>query len=62
MSKQEIPTLSGQQLIDSGFNVFGLKLFLESIADFPDVKDFKPLSFVYKNIQVTLRPAPKEGE
>ncbi len=60
MSEQKVPIVSGQQLLDSGFNVFGLQLFLKSMEGFPDIKTFNPLSFVYQGVKITLEPAPQE--
>jgi len=54
--KKVIPEVSGQMLIDSGLNVFGLQLFLESIVDKNDAKTFNPLSFIYKGVKITLEP------
>jgi hypothetical protein len=54
------PTVSMQQLIDAGMNAFGLQLFVESIANKKDAESFRPLSFVYRGIRVTLEPEPGE--
>ncbi len=55
-----IPSVSLQQLLDANFNAFGLQLFVESIADKKDAKDFQPFSFVFRGIRVTLEPEPGE--
>ncbi len=44
----------------AGLNAFGLQLFVESIADKKDAKDFRPISFVYRGIRVTLEPESGE--
>jgi hypothetical protein len=55
--KKVIPEVNEQMLIDSGLNAFGLKLFIESITSKEDVKTFKPLTFIYKGVEITLKPA-----
>jgi len=61
----KIPVLTGQQILDVGLNVFGLQLFIESIADKEGVETFSPISFVYKGVKVTFEPerasSPKES-
>jgi hypothetical protein len=54
----EIPVVTMQQLVDAGLNAFGLQLFVESICDKKDAKDFRPVIFVYKGLRVTLQPEP----
>lgn len=54
-----IPVVTMQMLIDAGFNAFGLQLFVESIADKKDAVGFKPFTFSYKGILVTLAPDPE---
>lgn len=51
-----IPTITMQQLIDAGFNAFGLQLFAESVAGKTDAKTFTPFAFKFRNIKVTLEP------
>lgn len=51
-----IPTVTTQQLINAGLNAFGLQLFIESIANKGDAKEFQPLSFVFRGIRVTMQP------
>jgi hypothetical protein len=52
----KIPEVSMQQLIDAGLNAFGLQLFIESIANKTDAKDFQPLSFKFRGIKITMEP------
>lgn len=47
-----------QQLVDAGLNAWGLQLFVESVADKKDAKEFRPITFIYKGIRVTLEPQP----
>ena len=56
MEKQFIPEVTMQQLIDAGFNAFGLQLFAESVAGKTDAKTFEPFTFKFRNIKVTLAP------
>jgi hypothetical protein len=58
MSESRIPTVGMQQLLDIGLNAFGLQLFVESIANKKDAKEFKPISFIFRGIRVTLQPEP----
>lgn len=51
-----IPVVSMQNLIDIGFNAFGLQLFAESVAGQTDAKTFEPFSFIFRNIKITLEP------
>lgn len=55
-----VPVLTMQQLIDVGLNAFGLQLFVESVAAKKDSDRFKPFTFSYKGILVTLAPNPEE--
>lgn len=55
-----IPVLTSQQLLDAGLNVFGLQLFLKSIANKKDATTFDPLSFIYRGVKVTIEPCHKE--
>jgi hypothetical protein len=55
-----VATVSMQNLLDAGLNAFGLQLFVESIANKKEAKDFKPLSFVFRGIRITLEPEPGE--
>lgn len=48
-----------QQLVDVGFNAFGLQLFVESVAAQNDGAEFKAFTFSYKGILVTLAPDPE---
>ena len=52
----EIPEVSMQQLIDAGLNAFGLQLFVESIGDKKDAKEFKPITFKFRGIKITFEP------
>lgn len=58
--ERTIPTVDMQQLLDAGLNAFALQLFIESIANKKDAKDFQPLIFVFRGIRVTLEPEPGE--
>jgi hypothetical protein len=51
-----IPTVTMQQILDGGFNAFGLQLFAESVAGKKDAKTFKPFAFNFRNIKITLEP------
>jgi hypothetical protein len=57
-SKDEtpIPTVTMQHLVDAGLNAFGLQLFVESVAGKTGAKTFKPFTFVFKGVRVTLQP------
>jgi hypothetical protein len=57
-TKQTVPEVSMQMMIDSGLNAFGLQLFVESIAHKKDAKSFKPMAFIFRGIKVTLEPIP----
>ena len=59
MTADAIPVVTMQQLLDSGLNAFGLQLFVESVADKKDAETFKPFTFSYKGILVTLAPNPE---
>ena len=54
---QSIPTVEMQHLVDSGLNAFALQLFAESVANKKDAKTFRPFSFKFRNIRITLEPA-----
>ena len=54
---QTIPTVEMQQLVDTGLNAFALQLFAESVANKKDAKTFRPFSFKFRNIRITLEPA-----
>lgn len=56
MDNEVVPEVTGQMLIDAGLNVFGLRLFIESVADKKDVKTFSPLIFIYEGVKITLEP------
>jgi len=47
-----------QQLVDAGLNAFGLQLFIESIADKKDSDAFRPFSFLFRGIKITMEPVP----
>ena len=49
-----IPEVTMQQLIDAGFNAFGLQLFAESIAHTAGTDTFQPFTFIFRNIRITL--------
>lgn len=53
---EPVPTATMQQLIDAGFNAFGLQLFAESVAGHNDAKTFTPFAFIFRNIKITLEP------
>jgi hypothetical protein len=50
------PEVTMQQLFDAGLNAFGLQLFIESIADKKDAKDFRPITFRFRGIKITFEP------
>jgi len=58
ISNDEIPVLEMQQLVDAGLNAFGLQLFIESIADKKDSDAFRPFSFLFRGIKITMEPVP----
>lgn len=51
-----LPTVTMQELVDAGLNAWGLQLFVESVAGKEDASTFKPFSFVYKNVKISLEP------
>lgn len=51
-----LPNRTMQDLIDVGFNAFGLQLFAESVAGKTDAKTFNPFTFKFRNIKITLAP------
>lgn len=53
---REIPEVDMHQIADVGLNVFGLQLFVESVAGKNDAKTFDPFSFIYKGIKITMEP------
>ena len=53
---EPVADLSSQEIIDAGMNVFGLQLFVDSIARKKDAGTFEPFSFVYRKIKITLSP------
>lgn len=59
MTDEKPIEVTTQMLIDAGLNAFGLELFAESIAGKKDVKDFKPITFRYKGVAVTIAPDPE---
>jgi len=56
MNDRVWPEVTMQQLLDAGFNAFGLQLFIESIADKKDAKDFKAISIRFRGIKITFEP------
>jgi len=50
------PEVTMQMLIDAGLNAFGLQLFAESVAGKTDAHTFRPFTFIYKNIRITMEP------
>jgi len=50
------PEVTMQMLIDAGLNVFALQLFVESVAGKNDAHTFRPFTFIYKNIRITMEP------
>jgi hypothetical protein len=54
--QKPIPEVTMQDLIDAGFNAFGLQLFAESVAGKTDAKTFDPFTFKFRNIKITLAP------
>lgn len=54
--EKKIPEVTMQQLIDVGFNAFGLQLFAESVAGKTDAKTFDAFSFKFRGIKITLEP------
>lgn len=50
------PEVSMQNLIDAGLNAFGLQLFVESIANMKDAATFKPITFKFRGIRITMQP------
>ena len=60
MSEQTVPVkVSGQQLLDAGLNVFGLQLFLKSVAaqykPNPDNNDPLEFAFEYRNTSSVVK-------
>lgn len=53
---ETIPEVTMQQLIDAGLNAFGLQLFAESVAGKDNATTFKPFTFKFRNIRITLEP------
>jgi hypothetical protein len=49
-----------QQLIDAGFNAFGLQLFCESFADRAKGDQFRPFTFIFRGLKFTVECV--EGE
>ena len=52
--------IPAQAILDSGMNVFGLELFIESYTDRPDDKII-PLDFVFRGIRIRLEKAAEQG-
>jgi len=53
---EKIPEVTMQHLIDAGLNAFGLQLFIESIANKQDSKEFKAIAFRFRGIKITFEP------
>jgi len=51
-----IPEVTMQHLINAGLNAFGLQLFVESIASHKDAGGFKPITFKFRGIKITMEP------
>lgn len=56
MSDKDVPVVEMQNLMNAGFNAFGLQLFCESACIVSGGNTFKPLSFIFRNIKFTLEP------
>lgn len=54
--EKNIPEVTRQQIAAAGLNVFGLDLFIESVAGKTDAKTFDPFSFKHRGIKITLEP------
>jgi hypothetical protein len=52
----DIPDVTMQQLINAGLNAFGLQLFAESVAGAAGSHTFRPFTFRFRNIRITLAP------
>ena len=54
---KKIPEVTAQQILDAGLNLFGLQLFIESVAGKTDAKTFSPLIFLHRGVKITLEPS-----
>lgn len=52
----DAPEVTMQMLIDAGLNAFGLQLFAESVAGKDNATTFKPFTFIFRNIKITMEP------
>jgi hypothetical protein len=59
-ASSEIAHVTMQQLIDAGFNAFGLQLFCESFADRAKGDQFRPFTFIFRGLKFTVECV--EGE
>jgi hypothetical protein len=59
-ASSEIAHVGIQQLIDAGFNAFGLQLFCESFADRAKAEQFRPFRFIFRGLKFTVERV--EGE
>lgn len=57
---KEVPKVSMQQLIDAGFNAFGLQLFAESFANRAGKENFEPFTFSFRGLRFTVEREPGE--
>lgn len=55
-AKDAIPEVTMQDLFSAGLNAFGLQLFVESIAEMHDAATFKPITFKFRGIRITMQP------
>lgn len=58
-AKEVIPVVTRKQIHDAGLNIWGLDLFIESVAGKKDAKTFDAFTFIHRGIRITLAP---EGE
>lgn len=59
---EPVADLSSQEILAAGMNVFGLQLFVDSLARKKDAGTFEPFSFIYRKIKVTLAPENREDK
>lgn len=55
-SAASIPVVTRQHILQAGLNVFGLDLFIESVAGKVEAKTFAPFTFRHRGIEITLKP------
>ncbi len=48
------PEVTRKQIADVGLNIWGLDLFVESVAGKNDAKTFQTFSFIHRGIKITL--------